>query len=88
MTDQLTPDEALEILERAVPGRDRRVQELLEGGYPAYTTSAGWLGYPDEKVGQLVREALESGFTHLKVKVGNDINDDMRRCLLYTSRCV
>lgn len=52
---------------------------LLQRGYPAYTTSAGWLGYSDEKVEFLVREALQSGFTHLKIKVGADIDDDMRR---------
>jgi len=79
LTDQLTREEALEILERSLPGRAVRELEILQGGYPAYTTSAGWLGYPDEKVGKLVREALESGFTHLKIKVGHDINDDMRR---------
>jgi L-fuconate dehydratase len=79
LTDQLTPGEALEILERALPGRDARVAELLQQGYPAYTTSAGWLGYSDEKVGLLVREALRSGFTHLKIKVGSDIEDDVRR---------
>jgi L-fuconate dehydratase len=79
LTDQLTPAEALAILERSLPGRAEREQEILKSGYPAYTTSAGWLGYSDEKVGQLVREALDSGFTHLKVKVGNDINDDLRR---------
>jgi L-fuconate dehydratase len=69
----------LAILERSLPGREARLEEILQRGYPAYTTSAGWLGYSDEKVGQLVREALESGFTHLKIKVGNDINDDLRR---------
>jgi L-fuconate dehydratase len=79
LTDQLTPDEALAILEHALPGREERVAEVLERGYPAYTTSAGWLGYSDEKVGKLVHEALESGFTHLKIKVGTDIDDDMRR---------
>jgi L-fuconate dehydratase len=79
LTDQLTPDEALEILERAVPGRDLRVQELLEGGYPAYTTSAGWLGYSDERVERLVRQSLDNGFTHMKIKVGRDIDDDLRR---------
>jgi L-fuconate dehydratase len=79
LTDQLTPGEALAILEQAMEGREQRRCELLERGYPAYTTSAGWLGYSDEKVTRLVGEALEEGFTHLKIKVGNDIDDDLRR---------
>ena len=79
LTDQLPPAEALAILEKAEDGRERRTQELLERGYPAYTTSAGWIGYSDEKVSHLVRQALESGFTHLKFKVGGDIEDDLRR---------
>lgn len=79
LTDQLTRQEALEILERAVPGRDQRMREILEIGYPAYTTSAGWLGYSDEKVESLVRQSLDNGFTHMKIKVGRDIDDDLRR---------
>jgi L-fuconate dehydratase len=79
LTDQLTRQEALEILQRAVPGRDQRMQEILDNGYPAYTTSAGWLGYSDEKVESLVRQSLENGFTHMKIKVGRDIEDDLRR---------
>ncbi len=79
LTDQLTPSEALAILERAMKGREQRRCELLERGYPAYTTSAGWLGYSDEKVNRLVGEALAQGFTHLKIKVGSDIDDDLRR---------
>jgi len=79
LSDQLTRQEALEILRRAVPGRDRRMQEILSGGYPAYTTSAGWLGYSDNKVETLVRRSLDEGFTHLKMKVGRDIEEDSRR---------
>jgi L-fuconate dehydratase len=79
LTDALTPDEALAILRRASGGRRAREAQLLTNGYPAYTTSAGWLGYSDEKVTRLVREALSDGFTHLKVKVGVDIDDDVRR---------
>jgi L-fuconate dehydratase len=79
LTDALTPDEALTILRRASDGRPAREAQLLRGGYPAYTTSAGWLGYSDEKVTRLVREALADGFTHLKLKVGLDIDDDIRR---------
>jgi L-fuconate dehydratase len=79
LTDALTPDEALAILRRARDGREVREEELLRDGFPAYTTSAGWLGYSDEKVRRLVQEALADGFTHLKLKVGVDIEDDVRR---------
>jgi L-fuconate dehydratase len=79
LTDALTPDEALAILRRARDGRDLREQELVRDGFPAYTTSAGWLGYSDEKVRRLVQEALADGFTHLKLKVGVDVEDDVRR---------
>jgi L-fuconate dehydratase len=79
LSDHLTPGEALNILESSKSGREERTQLILEQGYPAYTTSAGWLGYSDEKVANLVRKALEDGFTHLKIKVGGDIDDDFRR---------
>ena len=79
ITDQLTPDEALHILEESRQGRNERVKALLEFGFPAYTTAAGWLGYSDEKVTLLVEKALKEGFTHLKIKVGSDIESDMRR---------
>ena len=79
MTDALTPDEALELLERAVPGRPDREAELLRDGYPAYTTSVGWLGYDDDKIRRLCREALADGWTRFKMKVGADIDDDVRR---------
>src|SRR4051812_14538292 len=69
LTDVLTRDEALDILERAAAGKQDREQQLLDKGYPAYTTSAGWLGYSDERVAQLVTEAIADGFTHLKIKV-------------------
>jgi L-fuconate dehydratase len=79
MTDALTPDEALELLERAVAGRQEREAELLREGYPAYTTSVGWLGYDDDKIRRLCREALADGWTRFKMKVGADIDDDVRR---------
>jgi L-fuconate dehydratase len=79
LTDALTPDEALELLERAVPGRREREAELLRDGYPAYTTSVGWLGYDDDKVRRLCREALAAGWTRFKMKVGADVEDDKRR---------
>jgi L-fuconate dehydratase len=79
MTDALTPAETLEILERAMPGRGAREAELLRDGYPAYTTSVGWLGYDDDKIRRLCREALAEGWTRFKMKVGADIDDDVRR---------
>jgi L-fuconate dehydratase len=80
ITDALTPDEAVEILARNQETKASREREMLEVGYPAYTTSAGWLGYSDEKLRRLCREAMAEGFTHLKIKVGRDLNDDLRRC--------
>jgi L-fuconate dehydratase len=77
--DALTPDEAIDILRRAAPGRRQRAAELGEHGYPAYTTSAGWIGYDDEKVETLVRAALGDGFRHVKMKVGQDTAADVRR---------
>jgi L-fuconate dehydratase len=79
MTDALTPAEALEILVRAEPGRGAREAELRRDGYPAYTTSVGWLGYDDDKIRRLCREALADGWTRFKMKVGADIDDDLRR---------
>jgi L-fuconate dehydratase len=81
-TDALTPDEALAILERHAPTRHLREAEMLQGGFPAYTTSTGWLGYPDEKVRRLCREAMERGFTHFKMKVGRDLEANLRRAAL------
>ena len=75
-------DEALAILQRAEPGRSERVKRLLECGYPAYTTSAGWLGYDDAKVERLARQAVADGFTLIKLKVGADLADDERRVRL------
>lgn len=80
MTDALTSDEALAMLQRLAPSRTQREAEMLERGYPAYTTSAGWLGYSDEKIRRLCREGIERGWTHFKIKVGADLEDDIRRC--------
>jgi L-fuconate dehydratase len=79
LSDALTRDEALGILNAAAVGKQEREQQLLDKGFPAYTTSAGWLGYSDEKVARLVGEAITDGFTHLKIKVGADLADDLRR---------
>ncbi len=79
LTNALTPEEALQILRDAAPGRAAREQELLATGYPAYTTSPGWLGYSDEKLTRLCREAIADGFGQIKLKVGADLEDDIRR---------
>lgn len=79
LTDALEPEEARELFERSLPGRSEREQKLLAEGYPAYTTSVGWLGYSDEKVLRLAEQAVADGFTHLKLKVGADPEHDARR---------
>ncbi|MFF7389448.1 L-fuconate dehydratase [Streptomyces scabiei] len=79
LSDALTPEQALEILQRAQPGRQERIDHLLERGYPAYTTTPGWLGYSDEKLARLAREAVADGFTQIKLKVGASLEDDVRR---------
>jgi len=79
ITDALKPDEAIEILRRNEATKSAREEEMRKLGYPAYTTSAGWLGYSDEKVRGLVREGLAQGWTHFKMKVGRNLDDDIRR---------
>ena len=82
ITDALAPEEALELLRDRQRGRAEREAEILAGGYPAYTTSAGWLGYEDTKVETLVRASVADGFTHVKMKVGADLDADDRRAAL------
>ncbi|WP_405951849.1 L-fuconate dehydratase [Streptomyces prunicolor] len=82
LQDALTRDEALDILRRAEPGRAERAAHLLEHGYPAYTTTPGWLGYDDEKLVRLSKEAVADGFSQIKLKVGADRADDERRMRL------
>jgi len=82
ITDALTADEATEILKRNESTKSARETEMLAQGYPAYTTSAGWLGYSDDKVRQLVREGLAAGWSHFKMKVGRDRADDERRAAI------
>ncbi|MGN6103199.1 MAG: L-fuconate dehydratase, partial [Devosia sp.] len=79
LTDAITPEEALEIFRRAEPGKAARIAELEAHGYPCYTTSAGWLGYPNDKLTRLAEDAVAKGFTHIKMKVGRDLDDDIRR---------
>ncbi|MGZ8869226.1 MAG: enolase C-terminal domain-like protein [Thermoanaerobaculia bacterium] len=82
INDALTPDEALGILRRRQVGKSEREKEMLRDGFPAYTTSTGWLGYPDEKVRRLCREAMAQGWTAFKMKVGADLGDNIRRAAL------
>ena len=82
ITDALTPEEALAILRRSEGGKARRMAEMRAHGYPAYTTSAGWLGYSDEKMRRLIREGIAEGWTHFKMKVGADPADDVRRAAI------
>jgi L-fuconate dehydratase len=77
--DALSPDEAIDILRINLPTRPAREVEMLREGFPAYTTSAGWLGYSDDKIRGLAKQALAAGFTHLKLKVGGDPVSDLRR---------
>jgi L-fuconate dehydratase len=80
--DALSPDEALAILEKSFASRGAREAAIRKDGFPAYTTSTGWLGYSDEKVRRLCREALAQGFTHFKMKVSEDRESNRRRAAL------
>jgi len=82
LTDALTREEALALLREREPGRAERERALLADGLAAYTTSPGWLGYDDDKLRALIAEALDEGFTHVKLKVGADVEDDARRCAI------
>ncbi|MFT5526638.1 MAG: L-fuconate dehydratase [Pirellulaceae bacterium] len=79
ITDALTPAEALEILRRNESTKSERIAELEKNGFPSYTTSAGWLGYSDDKLRQLCQESMSRGWNMFKIKVGRDIEDDIRR---------
>jgi L-fuconate dehydratase len=79
LTDALTPQEASVILSKLEISKQERVNHLLKNGYPAYTTSAGWLGYSDEKIIRLCRQAKQNGWKYIKMKVGTNIQDDIRR---------
>lgn len=79
ITDALSEDDALAILSGAELGKTDRIAELQQNGYPCYTTSAGWLGYSDEKLRLLCRQSRDAGFTHTKIKVGRSLDDDIRR---------
>lgn len=77
--DCITPAEAIALLRERAQGKEERMADLLANGYPCYTTSAGWLGYDDAKLRRLAQEAVDAGFNHIKLKVGRDLQDDIRR---------
>jgi L-fuconate dehydratase len=79
LTDALTYDDAVDMCRRGKEGAEERAARLRERGYPAYTTSPGWLGYSDEKLTRLAKQAVTDGFTQIKLKVGADLADDVRR---------
>jgi L-alanine-DL-glutamate epimerase-like enolase superfamily enzyme len=80
LSDVLTAEQAVALLADREPGRAQRIKELEASGYPCYTTSAGWLGYSDDKLRRLCEEAVAAGYKHVKLKVGADLDDDIRRC--------
>jgi L-fuconate dehydratase len=80
ISDALSPQDALAILRAAAPGKPERIAALVARGYPAYTTSPGWLGYDDEKLARLAQQAVQDGFRTIKIKVGHRLEDDVRRC--------
>ncbi|MET8005137.1 L-fuconate dehydratase [Nonomuraea glycinis] len=87
LSDALTPDQALQILKNAESGKEERINRLMVDGYPAYATSPGWLGYDDDKLRRLCQEALDQGFGQIKLKVGADLADDIRRLTVAREVC-
>ena len=85
ITDALTPDDALAILEKGRDGLPERIAQLDRDGFPSYTTSVGWLGYPDDKVRELTRAAYAAGWRSMKMKVGGPLEDDLRRARIIRS---
>lgn len=82
LSDALTRDEAIALLRAKEDGKAARIAELEATGYPCYTTSAGWLGYSDEKLRRLCQEAIDEGYQHIKLKVGTSLEEDIRRCAI------
>ncbi|XP_015588045.1 mitochondrial enolase superfamily member 1 [Cephus cinctus] len=82
ITDVITKEEVIKMLREKESGKAEREKFLMINGYPAYTTQVGWLGYSDQKVRQLCHKFLKLGFTSFKAKVGQNVQDDIRRCQL------
>jgi L-fuconate dehydratase len=82
LTNAITPSDALDILRAGLSGRAERTADLVKAGYPAYTTTPGWLGYDDAKLARLSTQAVQDGFTQIKLKVGANLDDDIRRLRL------
>ncbi|MGP3978017.1 L-fuconate dehydratase [Streptomyces sp. 8N114] len=82
LSDALTREEAIDLLTRLADTREERTAQLEKTGYPSYTTSAGWLGYSDDKLRALCEEAVQAGYRHVKLKVGANLDDDIRRCAI------
>jgi len=87
MEDCITKEEAIQMLRKQEPFKKEREIQIAHTGFPAYTTSVGWLGYPDEKIQKLSQEFMAKGFTAFKMKVGSDLEDDKRRlrCIVLRS---
>ena len=82
ITDVITPEKALKNLQKLEATKRKRIVQLEDKGYPAYTTSVGWLGYSDDKIKRLCKEAIAEGWTHMKMKVGSNLEDDIRRATI------
>lgn len=80
LTDALTPAAAVELLQPLATSKAKRIEQLQDSGYPSYTTSAGWLGYSDEDLTQKCADLKSRGWSHFKIKVGRELDDDIRRC--------
>ncbi|MEO2019373.1 MAG: L-fuconate dehydratase [Fuerstiella sp.] len=80
LTDAITPTQAIELMTQVQAGKAERLATVTQQGYPSYTTSAGWLGYSDEALKQKCEGLRERGWSHFKIKVGRDLDDDIRRC--------
>jgi len=80
ISDVVTPAEAVEFLKSNAAGKEKREKELLDVGYPCYTTQVGWLGYTDDYIREKCKEYIAKGFTAFKIKVGQNIESDIKRC--------
>lgn len=87
LTDCIRPEWCLEHLQELASSKAQRIATLEAEGYPCYTTSAGWLGYDDDKLRRLCREVIDAGFRHIKLKVGRDREDDIRRLRIAREVC-